>query len=115
MSPPSPAPWRRRRRRRRGLSSGLAASTRLTLSDRRRRSESISRILTLTSSPGLDDLARVLDVVLGELGDVHEALDPVHDLDERAEGDDLGDLALELVADAVGRRRPAATGPPGSA
>ena len=50
----------------------------------------------------LDDLARVLHVVLGELGDVHEALDPVHDLDERAEGDDLGDLALELVAHLVG-------------
>ena len=47
---------------------------------------------------GLDDLARVLHVVLGELGDVHEALDPVHDLHEGAEGDDLGDLALELVA-----------------
>ena len=56
----------------------------------------------MTSSPGCDDLARVLDVVLGELGDVHEALDAVEDLDERAERDDLGDLALELVADVVG-------------
>ena len=64
---------------------------------------------------GLDDLARVLDVVLGELGDVDEALDAGEDLDERAEGDDLGDLALELVADACRCRRPAATGPPGSA
>ncbi len=43
---------------------------------------------------------------MGELGDVHEALDPVHDLDERAEGDDLGDLALQLVADPVGVDHP---------
>src|SRR5581483_1974945 len=50
----------------------------------------------------LDDLARVLDVVLGQLGDVHEALDPVEDLDERAERDDLGDRPLELVAHVVG-------------
>ena len=71
-------------------------------SDRRRRSESISRILTLHVVARLDDLARVLDVVLGELGDVHEALDAVEDLDERAERDDLGDRALELVADVVG-------------
>src|SRR3954469_1835989 len=49
-----------------------------------------------------DDLARVLDVVAGQLGDVHQALDAVEDLDEGAEGDDLGDLALELVADVVG-------------
>ncbi len=45
----------------------------------------------------MDDLARVLDVVAGELGDVHEPLDAVEDLDERAEGDDLRDLARELV------------------
>ena len=51
---------------------------------------------------GLDDLARVLHVVVGQLGDVHEALDAVQDLDERAEGDDLRDRALELVADVVG-------------
>src|SRR5215208_3845186 len=50
----------------------------------------------------LDDLARVLDVLLGELGDVHEALDALQDLHEGAERDDLGDLALELVADVVG-------------
>src|SRR5204862_5501138 len=49
----------------------------------------------------LDYLARVLDVVLGELGDVDQPLDALHDLDEGAEGDDLGDLALELVADAI--------------
>ena len=51
---------------------------------------------------GLDDLARVLDVLLGELGDVHEALDALQDLHERAEGDDLRDRALELVTDVVG-------------
>src|SRR5690242_19275929 len=39
-----------------------------------------------------DDLARVLDVVLGELGDVNEPLDAGHDLDEGAKGDDLRDL-----------------------
>ena len=41
-------------------------------------------------------------MLLRELGDVHEALDALQDLDERAEGDHLGDLALELVADRVG-------------
>ena len=46
---------------------------------------------------GLDDLARGLDVVLGKLGDVDEALDAGDDLDEGAEGDDLRDLALEDV------------------
>src|SRR5580765_6680958 len=49
-----------------------------------------------------DDFARVLDVVLRELGDVHEPFDPRHDLDEGAEGDDLRDLALDLVALVVG-------------
>ena len=44
-----------------------------------------------------DDLARVLDVMLGELGDVDEALDAREDLDERAEGDDLRDAALDDV------------------
>ena len=33
---------------------------------------------------------------------MHEPLDAVEDLDEGAEGDDLRDLALELVADVVG-------------
>ena len=41
-------------------------------------------------------------MVRGQLRDVHQALDAVEDLHERAEGDDLGDLALELVADVVG-------------
>src|SRR6185503_14130723 len=51
---------------------------------------------------GLDDLARVLDVLLCELGDVHEALDALEDLHEGAERDDLRDRALELVTDVVG-------------
>ncbi len=50
---------------------------------------------------GLDDLARVLDVVLSQFGDVHEPLDAVEDLHKRPEGDHLGDVALELVADVV--------------
>ena len=41
-------------------------------------------------------------MLLGELGDVHEPLDALQDLDERAERDDLGDRALELVTDVVG-------------
>ncbi len=62
--------------------------------------------LDLDVLAGLDDLTRVLHVVVGQLGDVHQALDAVHDLDERAEGDDLGDLALELVAQVVGVHHP---------
>jgi len=40
-------------------------------------------------------------VPVGELGDVHEPLDALVDLDEGAEGHDLGDPALDDVADAV--------------
>ena len=50
----------------------------------------------------LDDLARVLDVLLGELAYVDEALDALQDLHERAERDDLRDRALELVTHVVG-------------
>src|SRR5512132_3816373 len=49
-----------------------------------------------------DHFTRVLDVVLRELGDVNEPLDAGHDLDEGAERDDLGHLALDLVALVVG-------------
>ena len=49
-----------------------------------------------------DDLARVLDVVRGELGDVDEALDALQDLDERAERDDLRGPAVDVVALLVG-------------
>src|SRR6202007_3132920 len=45
-----------------------------------------------------DHFTRILDVVLRELGDVHEAFDARQDLDERAERDDLRDLALDDVA-----------------
>src|SRR5579859_6691850 len=45
-----------------------------------------------------DDLARILDVVLSELGDVDEALDTGENLDEGAERDDLRHLAVDGVA-----------------
>src|SRR4029079_4427013 len=45
-----------------------------------------------------DDLAGVLDVMLGELGDVHEPLDARNDLDEGAERDHLRDAPLDHVA-----------------
>src|SRR5919199_2652018 len=48
-----------------------------------------------------DDLARVLDVVLRELRDVHQPLDTREDLDEGAERDDLRDAPLDDVPLAV--------------
>ena len=48
-----------------------------------------------------DDLARILDVVRCELGDVHEPLDAGKDLDEGAERDDLRHAALDDVVLAV--------------
>ena len=54
--------------------------------------------LDLELVAGTNDLGGALDVVLGELGDVDEALDAGQDLDEGAEGDDLGDLAVDRVA-----------------
>src|SRR2546427_169482 len=45
-----------------------------------------------------------LDVVRGHLGDVHEALDAVTDLDERAERHELGDLPVHELADLVAVR-----------
>src|SRR5215210_297430 len=45
-----------------------------------------------------NDLARVLDVVLRELRDVHQTLDAREDLNERAERDHLRHLALDDVA-----------------
>ena len=45
-----------------------------------------------------DDLARVLDVVLCEFGDVDEPLDAREDLDEGAERDDLRHRAFDDVA-----------------
>src|SRR4029079_19026880 len=45
-----------------------------------------------------DDFPRMLDMVLRELGDVHEPLDAGEDLDEGAERDHLGHAALDDVA-----------------
>ena len=39
----------------------------------------------------LDDLGGMVDVVPGQLGDVHQALDAILDGDEDTELDDLGD------------------------
>src|SRR6188472_3295790 len=58
--------------------------------------------LHVQRSPWLDNLARALDVVIGKLGDMDQTLDPGQDLDEGAEGDDLGHGAAEHVAGAVG-------------
>ena len=54
----------------------------------------------------LDHFDGVLDVVVGKLGDVDQALDAGEDFDEGAEGDDLGDRALEHVAGTVGADDP---------
>src|SRR4249919_3386829 len=72
------------------------SSTRLSESERRLRSPSISRIRTLTASP-CETTSRILDVVRRELRDVHEPLDAREDLDEGAEGDDLRDASLDDV------------------
>src|SRR5690606_5933177 len=49
----------------------------------------------------LDDLLGDLHVALGQLGDVHQALDALLDADERAERNQLGDLAGDDLADLV--------------
>ncbi|EGJ78183.1 putative 30S ribosomal protein S1 [Streptomyces sp. Tu6071] len=49
----------------------------------------------------LDDLLRDLHVALGQLGDVDQALDALVDADERAEGNELGDLAGDDLTDLV--------------
>ena len=48
-----------------------------------------------------DDLLGRLDVVRGHLGDVHQTLDAFADLDERAERHELGDPAVDELADLV--------------
>ena len=62
-----------------------------------------------------DDLARVLDVVRRELGDVHEALDAREDLDEGAERDDLRHAPSTTSSSRYDLEPPAATGPSASA
>ena len=47
----------------------------------------------------VDDVARVGDALVGQLADVDQALEPVADADERAEVDELGDRAVDDVAD----------------
>src|SRR6185437_397429 len=49
----------------------------------------------------LNDLLRDLHVPVGQLGDVHQALDALLDADERAERDQLGDPAGNDLADLV--------------
>ena len=51
---------------------------------------------------GRDDLIGRVDVVRRHLRDVHEALDAVADLDEGTELDELGDPAVDQLADLVG-------------
>ena len=46
---------------------------------------------------GLDDVVRVGDEVLGQGGDVHEAVLVDADVDERAERGDVGDDALQEI------------------
>ena len=50
---------------------------------------------------GRDHLVRRLDVVGGQLGDVHETLDAVAHLHEGAEGHHLGDAAVDQLVDRV--------------
>ena len=57
--------------------------------------------MTGTTSPFVDDLARVVDAAVDELGDVDEALDRAFQTHERAEGRELGDLAGNDLALAV--------------
>ena len=59
-------------------------------------------ILTNTSSSAGNNLLGQLDVAHGQLGDVHQALDAVVDAHERAERNQLGDLAGNDLADRVG-------------
>ena len=54
----------------------------------------------------MDDVARVDDTLMGQLADVDQALEPVADAHECAEVDELGDRAIDDVADLeIGHRR----------
>ena len=54
----------------------------------------------------VDDVARMGDALMAQLADVDQALEPVADADESAEVDELGDRAVDDVADLeVGDRR----------
>jgi hypothetical protein len=62
----------------------------------------MSMTLTKMSVADGDDLLGQLDVALGQLGDVDQALDAVVDAHERTERDELGDLARDDLTDRVG-------------
>src|SRR5699024_5630667 len=53
-----------------------------------------------------DDLLGQIDVALGQLGDVHQALDAALDAHEGAGGDQLGHLAPADLADGAGAGEP---------
>ena len=99
----SPAPGARSRASLGASAAGrIWPSTRLTDSDRRRRSESISRIFTRISSPGLDDLARVLDVVRASSEMCTRPSTPSRISTNAPNVTTFVTLPLELVADVVG-------------
>ena len=58
-------------------------------------------ILTHSSSPGVTTCSGELDVVRRHLRDVHETLDALAHLDERTERHELGDPAVDELADLV--------------
>src|SRR5262249_22969698 len=49
----------------------------------------------------LEQRAKMLDAVVGDLGDVDQALDALLELDEGAEVEDLEDLAVDDLADRI--------------
>ena len=53
----------------------------------------------------MDDVAGVGDALMRQLADVDQALEPIADTDERAEVDELGDRAVDDVADVEVRDR----------
>ena len=82
---------------RRGRSSRSSRLGR-RLEESRRRRASTSMMRASTSSPERTISSGRLDVVVGQLGDVDQALHPLGDLDEGPEGDELGYAALDLLA-----------------
>ena len=46
----------------------------------------------------VDDIARMVDALMGQLAYMDQAFEPVAYTDERAEVDDLGDLTIDDVA-----------------
>ena len=79
---------------------GLATATALL----RRQRDPLALVVDLEDADGelladLDDLARVLHELLGELRDVDQAVVVDADIDERTERGDVGDQALEHHAD----------------